>query len=110
MRASDLAFVDFLRPIVDRNTDLEGLLDVEYGIEKVEAVDTQVFRYVAFWLDTLARNIANLGNESGNGFVCRRHLQPPSFKFLGRLSCVAIADPVMRRQRERDYPSPNPET
>ena len=110
MRASDLAFVDFLRPIVNRNTDLEGLLDVEYGIEKVEAVDTQVFRYVAFLLDILKRNIAKLGNESGNGFVCRRLLQSPSFKFLGRLSFMAVADPVMRRQREQDYPSSNPDT
>src|SRR5688500_20093263 len=45
------AFVDLLRPLLERHLDSEGLVDRERDVEEVEAVDAEVVDRVALWLD-----------------------------------------------------------
>src|SRR5258708_4284251 len=62
-----LALVDLLGPLLERHFDPEGLVDCKCDVEKVEAVDTEIIDRVAFELDRIARNIAGLGNDIGDG-------------------------------------------
>src|SRR4051812_30812567 len=37
-----LAVVDFLRPLLERQLDAEGLIDRECNVQEVEAIDTEI--------------------------------------------------------------------
>ncbi len=47
----DLAVVDFLRPLLERDLDAEGLVDGENDIEEIQAVDAEIVDRVAFRRD-----------------------------------------------------------
>ena len=68
-----LAVVHFLRLLLERKLDAEGLVDREGDIQKIEAVDAEVIDSVTLRLDLLARDIAGLGDNVRNGIEGRRH-------------------------------------
>src|SRR5262249_50945175 len=62
-----LAVVDLLDPLLQRHLDLEGLIDGEGDVEKVERVDPQIVDDVALRRDVLARDVADLGDDVRDG-------------------------------------------
>src|SRR5262245_40697915 len=71
-----LAFVDLLRPLLDRQLDAERLVDPEGDVEEIEAVDAEVIHGVTLGLDVCTWDVAGLGNDRGDGVERRSHLQP----------------------------------
>ena len=67
------AVIYFLRPLLERKLDTEGLIDGKRDIEEIEAVYAQIIDGMAFRLDGVARNIAGLGDDIGDGVERRRH-------------------------------------
>jgi hypothetical protein len=72
-----LAFVDFLRPLLERQLDPESLVDRECDIEEVQAVDAEVVDRVAFRRDVFTGNVAGLGDDIGDRVEGRGHEGSP---------------------------------
>ena len=75
-----LAVVDFLRPLLERHLDAEGLVDGEDDVEEVEAVDAEIIDRVALRRDLLARDVAGLGDDVGDAVERGRHRATLFFK------------------------------
>ncbi len=71
----NLAFVDFLRPLLERNLDAEFLVDGENDLEKVEAVDAQIVDRVALRRNGFAVDLAGFGDNVGKlvECICKAH-------------------------------------
>ncbi|CUX18903.1 hypothetical protein AGR3A_Cc250003 [Agrobacterium tomkonis CFBP 6623] len=83
----NLAFVDFLRPLLERNLDAEFLVDGENDIQKVEAVDAQIVDRVAFRRNGFAVDFAGFGDNVGNLVECSCHAHNPYCRSY-ELSCL----------------------
>ncbi len=68
-----LAVVDFLRPLLERHLDPERLVDGKCDVEEIQAVDAKIVDGVALGRNGVARNIAGLGDNIGDGVKRRRH-------------------------------------
>src|SRR5262252_8523021 len=57
------AVVDLLGPLLERQFDPKGLVDGERDVEKIQAVDPQILDGVTLWLDSIAWDVARLGDD-----------------------------------------------
>ena len=99
-----LALVHFLRPLLQRQLDAEGLVDREGDVEEGERIDAEIVDGVALRRDLLARDVGGLGNDAGDGLEGGGH----DVALLNILAIVGAtlpgflqkspAPPVARRQ------------
>src|SRR6185437_12336463 len=68
-----LAVIYFLCPLLERKLDTECLVDSKCDIEEIKAVYAEIIDGMAFRLDGIARDIARLGDDIGDGVERRRH-------------------------------------
>src|SRR5690606_10262525 len=94
-----LAFVDFLRPLLERQLDAESLVDREGDVEEGERIDAEIVDGVALGRDLLARNVAGLGNDSGDRLERSGHAGAPVLDAME-------ADDIRARRIAAPAPSP----
>src|SRR5215207_2596318 len=62
----NLALVDLLRPLLERELDAEGFVDGEGDVEEGKRIDAEIVDRVALRRDLLARDVGRLRNNARN--------------------------------------------
>ena len=66
----NLAVIDFLRPLFERDLDTEGLVDGKNDVEEVKAIDAEIINRVAFRRDGIAVDFTGFSDDIGDLVEC----------------------------------------